>query len=367
MSQPASLTMIFHIPYSLEANPKSASGIRPNRMLAAFKSNGIDVHVVAGTPTERKRQIRDLKRMLRKGLKIDFVYSEAATSPTGVNRPFNFDTSFTRDINFLLFCKQLGIPVGVFYRDIYWQFPVYNEVVKWPLSAILRGFYRWDLRRYRRGDFIIYLPLMKMENWVPIIEPSRFRELGPGATLNEVGMPQPGNKLRLLYVGGLGGDYRLHETVKALAGRQDVELTLCTREAEWAARKHEYEHLLADNVRVVHLGGAELDAVYAQTDACVLAVEPMEYWEFAVPFKLLEYTGYGKPVIASAGTYPAEFVASNGLGWVVRYGTDDLVVLVENLVANPLQLVDATERVRTIRAEHTWEARAAQAVRDLVE
>src|SRR5690606_33298981 len=128
----------------------------------------------------------------------------------------------------------------------------------------------WDLRRYRRGDFIVYLPLQKMEHWVPIVRPSRFRELGPGATINEVGTPEPSEKLRLLYVGGLGGDYRLHETVKALAGRDDVELTLCTREAEWEARRNEYEHLLAANVRVVHLGGSELDKAYAQSDACVL-------------------------------------------------------------------------------------------------
>lgn len=359
------LAMIFHIPYSLEANPKSASGIRPNRMLEAFKANGLDVHVVAGTPTERKQQIRDLKQRLRRGLRIDFVYSEAATSPTGMNRPFNLDTSFTRDINFLLFCKDLGIPVGVFYRDIYWQFPVYNEVVKWPLSSILRGFYRWDLRRYRRGDFLVYLPLQKMDRWVPIIEPARFRELPPGATINEVGMPSPSEKLRLLYVGGLGGDYRLHETVKSLAGRSDVELTLCTREGEWAARKAEYEHLLGDNVRVVHLGGADLDVAYAQSDVCVLAVEPMEYWEFAVPFKMLEYVGYGKPIIASEGTYPAEFVGENELGWTVRYGTEDLQQLVERLVANPQLVVEAAERVRAIRVEHSWEARAAQAARDL--
>lgn len=357
--------MIFHVAYRLNPDAKSASGIRPIRMRDAFKAIGYEVHEISGTHTERKRRIAELRKRIEAGLAVDFVYAESATAPTGLGEPVTRDTSFTRDIAFLRFCTRRGIPVGLFYRDIYWRFPIYTEAVKWPLSAVMRAFHRWDLRKYRRAGIDVYLPSMEMAKWVPTIPPQRFRELPPGGEPHDAPDFARTDRIRLLYVGGLGSNYRLHETVREIAGRDDAELTICTREAEWEARQAEYDDLMGSNIRVVHESGEALKQLYSETDVCVLAVEPIVYWEFAVPMKLLEYVAHGKPVIASDGSFSGRFVREQGVGWTITYGSGELGELLGRLHEHPQELAEAAERVRAVRDQHTWEARARQVARDL--
>lgn len=359
-------SMIFHVAYTLNPNASSASGIRPVRMREAFESIGFEVHEVSGSHAERKAKIDGLKRRIRGGEQFEFVYSESSTAPVAVGQPVSRFASRTRDIGFLKFCQRAGINVGVFYRDIYWRFPIYTEAVKWPLSAILRACFRQDLRRYSRAGVTIYLPSIEMAKWVPIIPPSRFAELPPGGERRDTGNPklEPG-RVRILYVGGLGENYRLHETVRAVSGMPGVSLTICTREREWEARRSEYEPFMERNIRVVHRSGAELNALYEAADVCILAVEPIEYWEFAVPVKLFEYLSHGKPVIASKGSYSARFVRENRVGWDVAYGSTELKELLNGLCAEPEPLLAAQKRVLEARAEHTWEGRAQQVATSL--
>ncbi len=360
--------MIFHAAYPLSVHAKSASGRRPVLMREAFSAIGYDVYDVSGGPTERMHRISQLESKIKAGLTIDFVYSESATSPTGVGRPYSRHSSLTRDLSFLEFCSKQNIPVGLFYRDVYWQFAAYTKLVRWPLSTFLRVLYKWDLRRYKRAGMTIYLPSMKMQKWIPILSPEVFKALPPGANVVEHSdTAEFSAPIRLLYVGGLGSHYRLQETVEAIAGRDDVELTICTRETEWSLNEAIYSSLLAQNVRIVHSSGRALIDLYARADICILAVEPFDYWEFAVPFKLFEYLGNGKPIIASRGTYSAEFVQAEDLGWVVRYGSNELAQLLDKLSADPRLISEKAEHVRSVRLEHTWEERAQQVVRDLVE
>lgn len=359
--------IIFHVPFALNPAAKSASGIRPVRMRQAFEAIGYRVIEVSGRHAERKQIMRTLRRDITAGLSVDFVYSEAATTPTGLGEKVTPATSLTRDISFLRFCRRRGIPVGLFYRDVYWRFPIYDEVVKWPLSAGLRWRYRADLRGYRRAGIDVYLPSLAMAEHVPIIDTKRFRALPPGGRVAECSIPSAGSRpgLRLLYVGGLGSNYRLHESVRAVAEHREASLTICTREAEWDQRATEYPFGSGSGISVVHRSGDALDALYRETDICLLAVEPIAYWGFAVPVKLLEYLGHGKPVVASEGTYSADFVREQGIGWVVRYGTDELQRLLDRLAEHPEEVAEKAARAREVREEHTWEARARQVVEDL--
>lgn len=376
--------MIFHVAYRLDPEATSASGIRPLKMRRAFEAIGYRVIEISGRHPERREQIERVRAQIRGGLRVDFVYSENATAPTGLGEPVTPATSLTRDIRFLRFCRRSGIPVGLFYRDIYWNFPIYTEVLSWPMYAIMRALHRRDLRGYRRAGIDIYLPSMEMAEWVPIIDPARFRELppgceirdpaphggaaGPGATAARPAAADPAAAadrsgaerppLRLLYVGGLGDTYRLHESVRAIAGREGVSLTICTREAEWQQRESEYRELMAPNIRVVHRSAEGLRELYDEANAALLAVEPIVYWTFAVPVKLFEYLGNGKPVLASEGSFSGRFVRDQGVGWTVPYGGAEFGELLDRLVADPAELQRVTERAREVRHEHTWEARA---------
>ena len=357
--------MIFHVAFRLNPEPRKASELRPLRMRQAFEKLGYEVLEVSGTHPERRDRMRELRRRIEQGLRVDFVYSEASTAPTGIGEPVTPATSLTRDIAFLRFCERRGIPVGLFYRDIYWCFPIYEESVKRPLSTVLRALFRWDLRRYRRAGFRIYLPSMKMAGHLPIVDRERLRALPPGGDPHDVSATPPEPRLRLLYVGGLGSNYRLHRTVAEIAGRDDVELTLCVPEAQWLDRRAEYENLLAPNIRLVHRSGPELQELYERTDACMLAVEPIDYWSFAAPVKLFEYISYGKPIIASNGSFSGEFVSEHGLGWSVDYGSGQLGELLGGLAEDRSEFDRIAEHVRAVRSQHTWVARAAEVAEDL--
>lgn len=50
-----SKNIIFHCPFILNPNAISASGIRPIKMLEAFKKLGFEVDVVSGSTSERKK------------------------------------------------------------------------------------------------------------------------------------------------------------------------------------------------------------------------------------------------------------------------------------------------------------------------
>lgn len=81
--------MIFHIPIKIDLNRASASQIRPMKMIKAFKECGYDVVIVEGYGKERKKQIKEIKDNILKGIKYDFLYSESSTMPDIGNLPFH--------------------------------------------------------------------------------------------------------------------------------------------------------------------------------------------------------------------------------------------------------------------------------------
>ncbi|WP_449277080.1 glycosyltransferase [Leucobacter sp. GX24907] len=350
--------MIFHVPFPLNPEATSASGIRPVKLRRAFESNGYEVLEVSGRHPERRARMRELKRRIRDGLQVDFVYSEASTTPTGLGEKITTATSLTRDIRFLRFCRRAGIPVGLFYRDIYWQFDEYAERVGQPYTSVLRWRYRADLRGYRTAVDKIYLPSMRMAEYLPEANQPQAAPLPPGSDSVDAPSPDPATGISLFYVGGTGGYYRMQETVRGVEAARNGRLTICTREGEWQESAPLYAEVLGDSTTVVHRSGAELEALYADAHLGVLLMEPLEYREFAAPMKLYEYLGHGKPIIATEGSLAGDFVETHGIGWALPYDADALQALLERLAADPQLLEDKVRRAREVRDEHTWEARA---------
>jgi glycosyltransferase involved in cell wall biosynthesis len=352
--------MIFHVPFRLNPEAKSASGIRPVKMRQAFEEIGYRVLEVSGTSRDRRAAMAKIKRQVRAGLVIDFVYSEASTQPTAFTDPY-FSLHPFFDNNFLAWCRRQGMKVGLFYRDIYWQFPEYVKAIGWFYSTVLRQFYRVDLLGYRRAVDKIYLPSMRMAKSITFIPEGRCEALPPGSDSVEGTSKAAG--LNLFYVGGIGSYYRLHEAVKAVEQVPGAGLTICTRQEEWQKERESYAPFVGDATQVVHASGAELEPYYSAAALGCLFLEPIEYREFAAPLKLYEYLGHGKPVIATTGTLAAEFVESNGIGWGIPYESQALVELLVELKNQPQLLAEKTARALEVRQQHTWAARARQ-VRD---
>lgn len=351
--------MIFHAPYPLRQGA-SASAKRPVQMRLAFEEMGYDVFDLTGTSAERKRKFAILRDQLKAGSKFDFMYSESATIPAMIGDANHFP-HLLLDARIFQTLEKFGVPTSVFYRDLYWVYDEYEERVGKPLAAAMRALYRYELAVYSRYAHTIFVPSLEMANEIPQLRIPKVEELPPGSELADLSAPPL--PLNMFYVGGIGAHYNLHKLVRALQRVPEATLTICTNEDQWKAVEDEYA-IREDNIRVVHARGSELDEYYSKANVAVIAVEPTHYWSFAVPFKLYEYVGRGKPIIATKGTLTATIVERNEWGWTTQNDEDALVELLTELSQDGKAIEERTRNVISDRENNTWLARA-QTVRDL--
>lgn len=354
--------MIFHVPFALNPDSASASGIRPVKMRRAFEDAGYLVLEISGNHEQRRGQIKELRRRIRAGLRPDFVYSESATNPTGLGEKVTRHTSWARDIRFLQFCRRKGIPVGLFYRDIYWAFPEFGQALSRLTLTLMMWRYRADLRGYSTGVDVLFVPSIGMTDFIPIQNKYAYYPLPSGTERVLTG--NSGKGVGVLYVGGIGEHYRMHEAFRgtriAAAGGADVRFRVCTRKQEWVGARENYEPLRGTSISVAHASGQELECLFAESNVGSLFVEPSLYRDFAVPMKLYDYIGHGMPVIASEGTLVGQVVREWNIGWTIPYNAEAWSDLIHRLDDDPLELEVKRRSVLKISPEQTWLARARE-------
>jgi glycosyltransferase involved in cell wall biosynthesis len=362
-----SMNMIFHHTSPIDSNASVGSAVRPLQMVRAFEALGYSIDFATGYIQERKKRMREIKKKIRSGKRYDFVYAENSNLPNSVSPTERVPIHFLMDYSFFRTCNKHDIPIGLFYRDIYWAFGIFGKTRNPFLQRLAKTLYRYDLRIYSKTLKKMYLPSEKVGEFVPIVDSALFKALPPGGTfsinpsskiLSEKGM------LRLFYVGGFGGDYDMHVLFEVVSRMPNVELTICTREHEWKLHEAEYP-IPSSNISIVHLFGSKMEESLLKHDIALLYVQPIPYREIAMPIKLFEYIGLNKPIIASKGTLAADFVSEHGLGWAVDYDAESLEALLNNLATTPKMIDDAVERIAGIKDQHTWKARALQVVSDL--
>ncbi|HEX7350290.1 glycosyltransferase [Brachybacterium sp.] len=349
--------MLFHAPFPTDPRPRSASRLRPLRMLEAFAEIGYRVHPVLGAPRQRAVAFRTARRRRRAGQRFALLYSENSTQPNLLATSIRGAAAPFLEARILHWARRHGIPAGEFYRDVYWRFSTSLRAVRTPRAAVMNLLYRLDLAALRRARVHLFLPSERMAPIVPVPEESSSA-LPPGATV--VVSPTPPG-LHLLYVGGMGAEYGLDACLEAVAMTPAATLTLCVPREQWERQRSRYAQHLGERIRVVHGSGPELEPLYAAASACVLFVEPGEYRTFAAPVKFFEYLGHGKPVLLSRGTYAGELGERLGIGPVIEYSAQALRQELEDLHAHPERLARYAESARRVRHDQTWAARARQA------
>lgn len=357
-------TMVFHAAYPFNPDSVSASSIRPIRMFQAFRELGFHIIEVNGYAKERKAKFVELKRFVEGGGKVDFLYSESSTIPPSITERKHLPPHFFLDDQIFRFCHRHGIPAGVFYRDIYWKFPDYVERVGRPLATAMRVLYKAELRSYMRSCSRVFLPSLPMARYLPELSGTPVSALPPGGEIKDQPASQPG--VSILYVGGLGVHYRLHNLVAAVAQVQGVHLTICAEKSRWEGVCEEYPQIPHERITIAHASGAALDELYQQATICSVAVEPLPYWTFASPVKLYEYIGRGKPLIATEGTLPAKVVSGAEIGWTTDNSVSGLVAMLTQLRDNPTEIQRATRACLAIRSQHSWQSRARQVASELM-
>lgn len=361
------MRIIFHHPLPLDRHAKSASGIRPLRMLQAFRELGCDVDIVCGYSAQRKEAIKKIKNNIAQGVHYVFVYSESSTMPTVLTDPHHLPLRPFLDFNFFRFCKVKNIPVGLFYRDIYWLFDVYGKGLN-PLKVLVAKLaYRFDLWVYKKTLTKLYLPSLEMARYIPLVDAGIMAPLPPGHSAQKVAIPPAQSakwKMRLFYVGGMSSHYQLHKLFQAISEMPEIALTVCTREAEWQAVQDGYPRV-TPNIKIIYETGAKMEAHLNESDIAVLFVQPEEYWEFASPVKLYEYLGFCKPVLASEGTLAGKFVQDNQVGWTLPYEETALKHLLNRLLENPAEILEIQSNLSAVAEHHSWQSRAQQVIKDL--
>lgn len=364
---------IFHVPNHIDIDAKSGSHVRPRRMVEAFQSIGYHVDVVMGYGKERKNQIRDIKKEIIGGRKYDFLYSESSTMPTLLTEQNHLPLYPNLDFGFFKFCKKHGIKIGLFYRDIHWKFEKYKKEVSKIKQAISIPMYKYDLLMYKKLVDVMYLPSLQMQKQIEDYHFTNIKELPPGAIKNEEIVSQrrqyfekrQNDNLRLFYVGGVQGIYDLTELLKEIHNKKYVYLTICCREKEWQKECEKYAPYLTERIQVIHESGKALEKYYLEADICSCYFKNSVYMDFAVPIKLLEYTSYVTPIIATKGTVAGEFIGKAESGFVISCKEKDLGKLLDEIYKNQDILLIKHQKAVQCLEENTWAMRAYQVQKQL--
>lgn len=360
---------IFHIPNYLDPNRASASQIRPKKMMNAFEQIGYKVDIVQGYGRNRKRIIEEIKRNIDNGVKYEFLYSESSTAPTLLTEKHHFPTYPFLDFGFFKYIKDHGIKIGLFYRDIYWKFPEYKKSVKGIKYHAAILMYCYDLMKYKDLVDKLYLPSIEGYKYIKREIPFQIiGELPPGCECNREqaeGRGENKDTITLLYVGGLGGHYRIHEILKAVSEIPKIELNICCREDEWEQEKEFYSKYLKENIHICHEKEKGLEKLYERTDIGLVYFEPSSYRRMAMPYKTFEYLEHGLPVIASSETAIGYFIEKKNIGWSIKYDANELKKMLLRIINNYNEILEKREKCKLEISRNTWMQRAKRVEKDL--
>lgn len=359
---------IYHVPYPITDESNAASAIRPRKMLEAFQRNFDEVFVISGYGKERAKKFRMLKKRVFSGVKYEFMYSENSTMPNLITEKNHMPFYPFLEKNIFKFCKVHSIPIGLFYRDIYWRFPVYKQNVSFFKRCITLPLYYYDLAIYNKYISILYLPSKEMAKYVGY--KGKMKPLPPGSGVkkeNEQIIKSTRNEqLELFYVGGVGGDYDISQLIEGVRRCSFLHLTLCCHHDQWENWFQGKKISLPSNVTVIHKNGEELQPYYEKSDLGMLFFTSLGYRKMAMPVKLFEYIEHHLPVIATKNCAAGYFVEKNDVGWTIDYSVKAFTELLSEINNNPKVLIKKKQSLIEIAKKNTWDARTISVSNDLI-
>lgn len=354
---------IFHYPAPIELEGGVGSAVRPSKMYNALKQL-YDVDVVCGYGAERKKSIERIKNNIKIGNKYDFLYSESLTQPMLLSEKNHIPKYPFLDFNFFKYCRKNNIKIGLFYRDMYWKFQIYKDGIKSWIPYITKPIYQYELKKYEQLVDILYLPSNKCEKYLNLN--MKMEALPPGGDLMISDSIEFNEKeLKLFYVGGVSGINNIEGLIRTVSKKEYVKITICCPKADWEANNKTYLNYLNSNIKIVHRKGKELEEYYEKADIVCLYYSNNEYRDMAMPIKLFEYIGHGKPIISNSNTAAANFIDEYDLGWIINYDDENLSNLLDELNSNKKDIFNKTQNVRRVAEDNTWLKRVQKIAADL--
>jgi glycosyltransferase involved in cell wall biosynthesis len=352
--------LVFHSPWPLEQSVDSGSKLRPQEMKNAFDRLGLDVISIDGDSAARKKKWKQVQSHLPE---IIGLYSELRTIPMALSDPDHIPRHPLMDLRHFRFLQMNGIPTSAFYRDIFWRFSFYSDMLDWYKRWPTKLFYHYEIRVLKNCMSHIFLPSLKMADYFPGgLYPNHISSLPPGSDICDTSNNNPSQTrtLQLLYVGGvLPPVYDLNPMLDAITAINNVSLTLCCRKDEWERASYYYHQ--RKNISIVHESGKKVNDLFSKTDILLMFWKMNPYLEFAMPVKLFQSLGHGVPIITNANSEMGGFVRDNNIGWCVST-EEELTCLLATLTESPTLVRQKGNNTRTQRWNHSWESRAQQVI-----
>lgn len=343
---------------------ESGSSVRPQKMYEAFQSLGCVIRLISGRPKEKQARLGQI-RQLRADLAtehFDICYVEPPTGPLFLKE----DRDLIRRIH------EKGIPVALFYRDMFWQFKLLRNSGN-PVARLKEQLIIWmqerDWKLFSSCVNILYFPTEELSRKLPtaaavdVLPPGTF--LAVSSPKTEVGKPPVG-----LYVGGVNALYGTKKLLDATAavnrGQTRFKLKLVCRRAEWDAFAAIHGAREADWLEVLHISGdKQLETVYAEADFVLCPQSTDPYNDVAMPIKLMEYISYLKPVVATDFKPMKRVIDEYEIGLTCPDTVDGLASAIIRMLEDDGLRLRSAENCLRAREANLWQIRAQKVLTDL--
>lgn len=363
--------ILLYYPFQLQAQT-SGSSVRPVKMIEAFevfaKENQLELIKIIGNQKERASQLKKLYETVNP-IDIEMCYMENVNIPLWLTDRDHIPKKPLLDINFFKYLKENKIPLGVFYRDIYWKF---NELYKVNalIKPVLQRLFQLELNYYKKYADILFLPSLQMNNYVNFNR-NKVVTLPPGGFDKITDNPVENKAVTAIYVGGVNPRYGVYDVLNALdtlnASENKIKLNLICREAEFFTHRDHFQPYIDKPWLVInHASSAELHEYYTQSDFGIIPLKKDVYNNFAVAVKLFEYMSYGLPIIATDCNAQKEIIQEDDLGLVVNDNADAIAEGLKEMLSVETRLKYRNNVIKALRTKHLWLHRAEKVYNTLL-
>jgi glycosyltransferase involved in cell wall biosynthesis len=355
-------SVLLYYPFQIAENANSGSKLRPKEMHRAFldwgKQYGVEILLLSGHSDARSSQFT---KWVNEG-KLDhllFCYMENQTIPFWLTDPGHKPKNPFIDYKVMKFLQKNKVPVGVFYRDVYWKFDELYSL-KGIKKTVMKTIYRMEEKFYQKYCDVIFLPSDAMGRYVDI---DRAKvALPPGGKARDILLKMNENAVKKgLYVGGINNeDYGLFLLIDALekanSEQQVCDLTIVCREDEYQNLPDEKKDRLAKaGVSLKHVSGEALNLLYEEMDFAFIPRYKSTYNDFSVPVKLVEYLSNKLPVVATNCDAQSDFIQSGSYGIICADEASSMAEAIKNMALDSDKYRKNIED--SFMEKHSWLAR----------
>jgi glycosyltransferase involved in cell wall biosynthesis len=346
MSQP-NRRIIFLTMYAMDRVDQGpavrAHNIR--RALAQFA----EVDFICGERRERRQSIRRYLES-NKVEGTDGLYVETSTSWCTVE-----------DLQLMAACRRAGVPVITWIMDAY---PLYPETMAGiPLHKRLISSLLWQLsmwRYFQASDAIA----VQTESFGKLFErPDHLSQiiLNPAANFFQV-PPISAQANVLLYTGNasqsrFGVDLLAEAAEIAHSDLPNLRLVLVCPPSG-VPPKALYAH--RPWIELMSLSTDEIVGLLSQVRALANPLRDVPYHRLQIPTKVMDYLGYGRPILATDLPEITRIIQGTGAGLVVPATAQGLADGIRRLFTADLDELNrmGQNALRAVREKHSWHHRA---------